>query len=82
MAGRLERSGSRRQRAAERLWLLMLPKQEPTTELSRGTRARPNQPSRYESAARGHEPVLLVSYSASCLCGNICFWQLSAPIYL
>ena len=82
MSKRLLRSGSRRQRAAERLWLLMLPKQEPTTELSRGTRARPNQPSRYESAARGHEPVLLVSYGASCLCGAAFGCGSFQPLYI
>ena len=38
---------------------------ESMTELFRGTRARPNQPSRYESAARSHEGSLLVSYYAS-----------------
>ena len=46
-----------------------LPKLESMTELFRGTRARPNQSSRYDSGARGHEWFLLVSYSASCLCG-------------
>ena len=37
---------------------LMLPKQESTTELSRGNSARPDQSSRHESAARGFASVL------------------------
>ena len=57
-----------------------LPKQESMTELSRGTRARPNHASRYESAARSHESVFAsVLHTLTAFAGAAFFGSYIAP---